>query len=439
MNEPNTVDPELAAKRYRRLLLVLLSTATFFEGYDFLLINLVLPMVQKDFGVSTPLLGLSVSAIAAGTIVAFFVVRLGDRWGRRPVLQFTIFAYAAFTGITAFSQGLGDFIAWQFLARVFLVGEWGLATVMVAEEFPEKSRGMAIAVVQSMAGLGAVLAGGLFPLVAHASFGWRGMYLVGVIPLFIVGILRSRLRETSRWLHAREVRGPRPPSFFSAWKRPYGYYLAWVALVWVLAYATYTANQVFWVHHVINSRSWNEQMVSRAVAIAYLLGISGFWVAGRCLDWIGRRKTAVLFFVGGVIATAIAFQSVSVMAITVGLFLVTFFTGAFLPVTSAFTTELFPTEVRANAAGWANNLIGRLGMVGAPAFVGFLAAPLGSVGHAVTLVGLAPLAAAAIVLVILPETRWRAMADFMEEKIPPPVVPATAEGPHGGRSPSSDL
>ncbi len=418
MNAPTTIDPEVAARRYRRLLLVLLSTATFFEGYDFLLINLVLPMVQKDFGVSTPVLGLSVSAIAAGTIVAFFIVRLGDRWGRRPVLQFTIFAYAIFTGITAFSQGLADFIVWQFLARVFLVGEWGLATVMVAEEFPEKSRGTAIAIVQSMAGLGAVMAGGLFPLVGRASFGWRGMYLVGVIPLILVGILRSRLRETSRWLHAREVRGPRAPSFFSAWKKPYGYYLGWMALLWFLAYATYTANQVFWVHHVMNSRSWNEEMVSRAITLAYLLGISGFWVAGKCLDRIGRRKTAVLFFIGGVIATMVAFQGISVAAITIGLFLVTFFTGAFLPISSAFTTEIFPTEVRANAAGWANNLLGRLGMVGAPAIVGFLAGPLGSVGNAVTLVGLAPLAAAAIVLMILPETRWRPMTDFMEEKPP---------------------
>ena len=415
--EATHADSEAEDKKYRRLLLFLLSVATFFEGYDFLLINLVLPMIQKEFGVSTPVLGLSVSAIAAGTIVAFFVVRLGDRWGRRPMLQFTVFAYTAFTALTAFSQGLVDFIIWQFLARVFLVGEWGLATVMIAEEFPEKSRGMAIAIVQSMAGLGAVMAGALFPLVGHASFGWRGMYLVGLIPLILVGILRRRLKETSRWSRTREIRGGIPPSFFLPWKKPHGYYLAWISAVWILAYITYTANQVFWVHHVMNSRGWNEQMVSRAISLAYLLGISGFYVAGRCLDRLGRRKTAILFFCCGTLASMAAFQTETVWAMTLSLFFLTFFSGSFLPITSSFTTELFPTEVRANAAAWANNLIGRLGMVGAPTLVGFLASPLGSVGNAVTLAALCPLAAAAIVLKVLPETRWRKMTDLVDENI----------------------
>jgi len=401
--------------KYRRLLLILLSTATFFEGYDFLLINLVLPLIQKDFNISISTLGVSVSIIAVGTIVAFLVVRLGDRYGRRPMLQFTIFAYTLFTACTAFSQGLASFVVFQFLARIFLVGEWGLATVMIAEEFPEKSRGMGIAVVQSMAGFGAVMAGALYPLVAHESFGWRGMYLIGLAPLILVGIMRSRLRETARYTRTKAARTEAAPSFFLPWKKPYGYYLFWVSMMWILAYVTYTANQVFWVHHVVNGRGWNEQMVSRALIIAYLLGISGFYVAGRCLDWLGRKKTAIAFFACGTVATFCAFQTTSGMAITVRLFFMTFFTGAFLPVSSSFTTEIFPTEIRANCLAWSNNLLGRIGMVAAPAIVGFIAAPMGGVGNAVTLLGLAPILAAGIVLVVLPETRWRAMTDFMSD------------------------
>jgi putative MFS transporter len=187
--------------------------------------------------------------------------------------------------------------------------------------------------------------------------------------------------------------------------------------VWVLAYITYTANQVFWVYHVMNSRGWNEPMVSRAISLAYLLGISGFYVAGRCLDRLGRRKTAIFFFCCGTLASMAAFQTETVWAMTLSLFFLTFFSGSFLPIISSFTTELFPTEVRANAAAWANNLIGRLGMVGAPTLVGFLAGPLGSVGNAVTLAALCPLAAAIIVWMVLPETRWRKMADLVDEKI----------------------
>ncbi len=412
--EPDPLQGEMANARYRRLLLVLLSAATFFEGYDFIVINLVLPLVQKDFGVSTQALGLGVSAVASGTLVAFFVVRAGDRWGRRPILQLTVFAYAVFTALTALSRGMGDFVVWQFLARIFLVGEWALATVMVAEEFPEKSRGMAIAVVQSMGALGGIMGAALFPLVSRVAFGWRGMYLVGLLPLVLIGFMRGRLRETPRWLHTREVRGGKAPSFFAVWKRPYSTYLIWMAVIWALAYAPYTAFQTFWVHHVMNSRGWNEQMVSQAMAVAYLLGISGFWVAGRLMDRLGRRITAALFYFAGAAATVIGFQSQSVLAISIGLFLQTFFLGAFLPVTSAFMAELFPTEMRANAAAWSNNLLGRLGMIGAPALVGYLAGPTGSVGNAVSWMGLAAVGAGVITIAVLPETRWRQMADVAE-------------------------
>lgn len=411
---PNSPELEPASPRYLRLLLVLLSVATFFEGYDFILLNLVLPLVQKEFGVSTFQLGLGASAIASGTIVAFFIVRAGDRWGRRPVLQLTVFAYTVFTALTALSGGLTSFVAWQFLGRIFLIGEWALATVMVAEEFPEQRRGLAMAIVQSMGALGGMLGAGLFPLVGHAGFGWRGMYLVGLLPLLLVGLLRRRLRETPRWQRARSIRGGRAPSFFAVWRRPHGPYVFWMAVIWMLAYAPYTAFQLFWVHHVMNSRGWDERMVSRAMAVAYLLGISGFWVAGKLMDRIGRRRTAALIYFCGAGATLFGFQAQSVLGISVGLFLMTFFLGAFLPVTSIFTAELFPTEVRANAAAWSNNLLGRLGMVGAPALVGILAAPLG-VGKAVMLIGLAAAVAGAITLLVLPETRWRPMADVVEE------------------------
>lgn len=414
---PAPAPPDLApaSPAYRRRLLVLLSLATFFEGYDFLVINLVLPLVQKDFGVSTEVLGLGVSAVAAGTLVAFFVVRAGDRWGRRPVLQATVFCYALFTALTAFSQGLLDFVAWQFLARIFLVGEWGLATVMVAEEFPEGSRGTAIAIVQSMGALGGIMAAALFPLVRSADFGWRGMYLVGLLPILLVGFLRRRLRETPRWLRTRHLRGGQGPSFWAAWRLPHGRLTAWMSLVWILVYAPYVAFQTFWTLHVMNDRGWSAQMVSTAMAVAYLLGISGFYVAGKLMDWLGRRRTAALFYVCGTAAVLYGFQARSTLGISLGLLLQTFFVGAFLPVTWAFTTELFPTELRANAAAWSNNLLGRLGMIGAPALVGYLTAPLGNVGNAVSVIGLLALAAAAIVLAVLPETRWRAMADVTGE------------------------
>jgi len=118
------------------LLILLVSTASFFEGYDFIILNLVLPYLQKEFSLSLLQAGLAASAIAAGTIVAFFVLRLGDYFGRRAMLMWTVLGYTAATALTAASHSIYGFVAMQFLARVFLVAEWGISTVIIAEELP---------------------------------------------------------------------------------------------------------------------------------------------------------------------------------------------------------------------------------------------------------------------------------------------------------------
>lgn len=388
---------------YQRFLLLVLATATFFEGFDFMIINWVLPYVGRDFSVGTGQLGLGVSAIQVGTVLAFFVVRLGDRYGRKPLLMCAVALYALFTFLTAFSRGLVDFVVWQFLARIFLIAEWAVAMIYAAEEFPAQLRGTAVGIMQIMAGLGAVAAAGLFPIFVKTSFGWRAMYLVGIMPLFLVlAMMRGRLRETSRW---ERVRGTARPSIFAVFAGPYRVKMLLVAVVWILVYYCYTAAQTFWVYFAVNERGLSEKLVATILGSAFAFGILGPLVAGRLLDRLGRRPTAMLFFVGGGLATACAFTSKTLLPMAIGVFGTTFLTFGSLPICTTYTAELFPTAVRASALAWGNNLIGRLGMIGAPAATGFLAERLGSVGLAVTLGALTPLVAAVLVLAFFPETR----------------------------------
>src|SRR3954463_7740701 len=94
---------------YQRRLFVLLSVANFFEGYDFLALSQILPNLRAEMGLSQSQGGLLVSVTGIGTILAYGVVRLADRVGRRPVMMGTILGYAVFTGLTALSRGPWDF------------------------------------------------------------------------------------------------------------------------------------------------------------------------------------------------------------------------------------------------------------------------------------------------------------------------------------------
>src|SRR5207253_4144294 len=89
--------------RYLRLLLWLLVSAAFFEGYDSSILSLLLPNIQNTFHVSEAVLGITRIPIELGLFVAFFVTRLSDRLGRRPLLLWSVVGYPVFTALTAFS------------------------------------------------------------------------------------------------------------------------------------------------------------------------------------------------------------------------------------------------------------------------------------------------------------------------------------------------
>jgi putative MFS transporter len=85
---------------YQRRLLGFLSVAALFEGYDFIALTQILPNLRTEMGIDRQMAGQIVSIINAGTMIAYFLVRGADRWGRRRVLTVTIAGYAAATFMT---------------------------------------------------------------------------------------------------------------------------------------------------------------------------------------------------------------------------------------------------------------------------------------------------------------------------------------------------
>jgi len=405
-------------------LIFLVSTASFFEGYDFIILNLVLPFLRDEFSLSVLQSGLAVSAIALGTIAAFLVLRLGDYFGRKALLMWTVLGYTAATAATALSHSIYGFVAMQFLARVFLVAEWGTSTVIIAEELPASKRGIGISVVQAMAGVGAVVGSAVFPIVAKVAMGWRAMYLIGIIPLVIVFFIRRSLKETKRYAELRKV-SPDKPRWTEILGPKNRRNLILMALLWFFMYFGYTPLQTFYTSYAIKDVGLSEGQVGLIVAVAFVLGLTGYIVAGKLMDKWGRRPTCVLFFSVGSLSTALAFNAPhTVWAMGLTLVVGIFFSTSYLPLVSTYTAELFPTRLRSSAQAWTNNTLGRIGMVLAPTVVGLLAGvfaspsggagggPLSGVGPAVSILGLSPLVCALIVLVFLPETKNKELEEI---------------------------
>ncbi|MEI8257466.1 MAG: MFS transporter, partial [Deltaproteobacteria bacterium] len=148
--------PPAPLTAYQRRLLVFLSVATFFEGFDFLAMSQILPELRHTFGLTRSQGGLLVGVVNVGTVLAWLIVRLADRIGRRPVLTLTIVGYTLFSMLSGFAPNVQVFAGAQLLARMFLLGEWAVAMVFAAEEYPAERRATVIGTIQAFSAIGSI-------------------------------------------------------------------------------------------------------------------------------------------------------------------------------------------------------------------------------------------------------------------------------------------
>jgi putative MFS transporter len=394
---------------YQRRLMFFLSVATFFEGFDFFALGQILPHLRADFGLSKGWATTMIAVINVGPIAAYFLVRKADRVGRRPILAITIVGYTLCTLLSGLAPDVYTFTAAQLLGRVFLIGEWAIAMVFAAEEFPAARRGLVIGVIQAFSSLGGVVCAGVVPALLELPTGWRSVFFVGAVPLVAVAFARRGIRETRRF-QARGERPAAPPPLFRIWRTPWRGRVALLACMWGLTYVCTTTGILFWKEFAVGERGFTDAQVGGALTVASLVAMPLVFMSGAILDRIGRRAGAVLMFVtcaGGIAASFTLHGSV---ALTAALALGIFGSSAVLPALNAFTAELFPTEMRSDGFAWANNLLGRLGAVAAPLVVGAIAPSTGW-GPAVAATAIGPLLALALVLRTLPETRGRELEE----------------------------
>lgn len=412
------------AERYLTSLLWLLVAATFFEGYDASILALVLPDIQDTFGVTESQLGVSRGLIEMGLFFAFFVARLGDHFGRRALLLWSVLGYTVFTFLTALSWDLASFTVFQCAARVFLGAEYAVAVTMIVEEFPVARRAGALGRLLMMAAAGALAVAIL--LVAGIDQGpleWRTLYLVGLAPLLVLGWFRRRIKETRRFVEYRQAREEgralRRISFWEPWRREFRGNLLLVGAAHLLRSLPLFASTSWFFYYGQREAGVDRLFLFLIFIVAYGLGIGGYAFCGYLMERAGRRTTAVVYGVGGVVFPILLFQSDSPGLVAVFLILGVFFGLGQAPLFGAMATELFPTYIRNAAAAWARNVFEIAGFIFGPLLVGVLgdhySGAFGSIGDTVSLMYLLGIPGLWLLWRYLPETRGRELEDITVE------------------------
>ncbi|MDH4084730.1 MAG: MFS transporter, partial [Nitrospira sp.] len=128
---------------------------------------------------------------------------LADRFGRTKVLIATIIIYAVFTGAAALAETWWHLALSRFLTALGIGGEWAAGAAIVAETWPEDKRAKAAGILQSAWAVGFFLAAAI-NLTLKEAYGWRGLFLVGILPAFVALLVRWWVKEPERWTHAHE-------------------------------------------------------------------------------------------------------------------------------------------------------------------------------------------------------------------------------------------
>ena len=420
---------------WHRNLAIVAAVGVLLDAADFALFGAALPSISREFSLGPAQAGLLATIGLIGAFVgALFWGTISDYIGRRVSFAATIGIFAAFTGLVAASWNVMTLSVARFISNFGLGGTIPVALTITAEFMPSRIRGSVSSGVLAAFPLGLALAAGLSLLILPA-YGWRALFLVGVVPAALLLVLNRFMPESVRYLISRgriaqaartvdeieqRVGGVAAPA-----AKPAAIHVDVAVspgvtvlqlltperrrstiLAWVVSFCFFWSSNgiLFMLPTILTQRGIPLSQALTFQLVQGLCGFFGYSACGMLIDRFGRRPVLFLyFFVGAFFHLWFATSSGIWSYVSIGL------VGVVNPGVygsmGVYVGELVPTHLRATAIGWFFG-IGRIGSFLAPAVVGILlAAHLG--GYVLHTFALTFLIASFAVIAIGVETKGR--------------------------------
>ncbi|MDF3836449.1 MFS transporter [Cupriavidus basilensis] len=343
------------------------------DGFDLLILGFMLPAISLSLGLGTSQSGALVTWTLIGAVAGGIIFgSLSDRYGRVRVLTWTIVLFAVFTGMCAFAQGFWDLLAYRTIAGIGLGGEFGIGMALAAEAWPASKRARVSSYVALGWQAGVLMASLLTPLLLP-HIGWRGMFLLGVVPALVAWFVRNKLHEPEVFVRSNDA-GKKANAFrllvadartartslgivVLCAVQNFGYY---GIMIWLPTYLSKTLG-----FSLTKSAMWTSVTI-----VGMMIGVCLF---GQLADRIGRRPT-FLVFQAGAVAMVIAYSRMSDPATMLWAGAVMgMFVNGMIGGYGALISEAYPTAARATAQNVLFNIGRAVGGFG-PIVVGALAA-----------------------------------------------------------------
>lgn len=410
-----------------RLLLirVIVGIATFFDGYTVLAIAFAMPSLVSEWKLTPTEVGLILSAGYVGQLFGAVIFgSLAEKYGRLKILFVTIMLFVSMDVACLFAWSGASMIALRFLQGVGTGGEVPVASAYINEFIGAEKRGRFFLLYEVIFPVGLMFAGiaGYFLV---PIYGWKAMFIVGLIPSVITIPLRWFMPESPRWLATKgrmaeadavvkvledsaERRGvvlakpvvrPIDPKATarSDWRELFkGIYLKRTLTIWGLWVCAYMINNglITWLPTLYKQVFQLPLQTSLGYGwITSAVGVIASVVCALLIDKVGRKRWYVTAFLLAMVPLltltwlgATSAMEVLILATAAYAILQTITFSLYL-----YSAELYPTRLRCIGTGLGSAWL-RAGSAIGPVMVGIIVGDLGiryvfAAFAAVTLVG----------------------------------------------------
>lgn len=278
--------------KYQKKVLFSTSAGIALENMDIMFLAFSLSSIITTFGINSTLAGFISTITNLGMLVGgIFFGLMADRFGRVKVFSYTVLLFSIASVLMYFASNIYLVYLFRFIAGIGAGGEYGACMALLSESISKKHLGIAT----SIAGVGAQVGAALAAILASfiiPTLGWEMLYVIGVLPIFMVLYIRRDLKEPEAFHdNQKEQKTSRLADLFTT--KELALQTIGLSIMVTVQIAGYFG-LMNWLPSIMQQRLNLSVSGSSLWMVCTILGMSlGMLTFGTIMDKIGDRKSVV--------------------------------------------------------------------------------------------------------------------------------------------------
>lgn len=330
------------------------------ENMDVMFLSFALSSIAATLKINGAQAGLISSITNLGMLVGGILFGImGDRFGRVKTFSYTIFIFAFATAAMYWAQDITTIYVLRFLAGIGAGGEYGVGITLIAENFDRDHIGTMTSVAAIGGQIGAILAA-VCAAIMLPLFGWRELFLFGLIPVLLTYFIRRHVHESEEFLQVKQQQqtSAQKVSVLALFQTPQRTYQTLALMLMVIVQIAGYFGLMNWLPSIMQKHLGLSISGSSLWMIATIVGMSiGMMTFGKILDYFGPRRAFGIFLLASALSVFginLAFNQITLLLAGA---ILGFFSNGMFGGYGAVISRLYPTAIRSTA----NNVIVNVG------------------------------------------------------------------------------